>query len=447
MNNELSSDRISQAGLDMEKISRTSVLLKVGDIKPELLRQHPVFALCRSLGAIGIGSLHLCGSPDYFDCLDDIMGNTVFVQHPGIWLTEELALMSPKVDMIIDLTNNFGSNSYCGKLSLARKCPLFTVMWGDTWVAVNSSRIIPGELKMLPARMYDKVFSPVSRIACGLALQEILMCAGNADLAAPLEGTVIYKAAEDRMTAQNSRTIEPVENVVIEVVGAGAIGVHFLGSIIPVLGANCELRIFDPDEVGIENLALQSPYIMADVGNSKAVVIAEKLMGLRLSNVNILPFAMSYQDRSKDISKPTVRVVCADNFAVRKYANDLSVNDGICLMETGSVPMATQIRAYYPGMTACLEHRIRNLSERVEREKEAVSCTKSLNPTLPGTNMIAGGILAIEVLKSIAPDRFGKPSKGVITYDARIPQRFAVTDIRQPCNCFQNNKSVNSHVC
>jgi molybdopterin/thiamine biosynthesis adenylyltransferase len=116
---------------------------------------------------------------------------------------------------------------------------------------------------------------------------------------------------------------------------------------------------------------------------------------------------------------------------VRYFANNLSISDGVPLIEAGSSPLAAQQRTYYPGATSCLEHRINNLTKKVAEEKQPAGC--SANRTLPGTNMIIGGILAIETLKALNPNRFDFPSKGTITYDARAPQRFGVMDIKQPC--------------
>ncbi len=73
------SDRISDAGVDVLNLTQTSVLIKVGDIIPEQLRQHPVYALCRSLGSLGFGSVHLCGAADYFDGLDEVMKGNNFI--------------------------------------------------------------------------------------------------------------------------------------------------------------------------------------------------------------------------------------------------------------------------------------------------------------------------------------------------------------------------------
>lgn len=434
------SDRISDAGVDIFQIAETSVLLKVGDISAQCVRQHPVYALCRGLGALGFDSIHLCGAVEYFDVMAEVMDGCNFVQHPGIWLAEEMAMeMAPEdVDLIIDLTNEIGFRSFCQDLAVVRACPCIYVMWGPSWVAVNFSPIMETELGELAAatEIEQNTFPPIARIACGLALQEALALAGQVDLVAPLEKTVIYNvAADDRVSrlTESFWTSGRIEDVTLEVVGAGGIGVHLLESLAPVLGHGCEVRLFDPDEVGVENIPLQTPYTSADVDRPKAIVISEKLRQICHPDVAIRPMVMGYEQRPLDLQEPTVRITCPDTWAVRKYANDLSIVDGIPLLDAGSFPLAAQQRSYYPGLTACLSHRIRDLAGKSAREQEPNSCSANPALTLPGTNMVIGGILAAETLKALQPERFGLPSRGTITYDARAPQRFAVVDIRSPC--------------
>jgi len=261
------------------------------------------------------------------------------------------------------------------------------------------------------------------------------MLAGNVELAAPLEAMVIYNAAaEDRATGpvEKSWTVDTVADTVLEVVGAGGIGVHLLESLAPMLGHGCELRIFDPDDVGVENIPLQTPYAISDVGCPKAVVIAKKLKQINPA-LRIRPIPIVYQDRPQHLSCPSARVVCADNWAVRYFANQISVSDGIPLVEAGSSTLAAQQRTYHLGITACLEHRIHNLTEKAAKEKKPESCSRSTALTLPGTNMIIGGILAAEVLKTLDTKRFGFPSRGTITYDARVLRRLGIMDVHPPC--------------
>lgn len=436
-------DRISDAGVDVLQLTQISVLVKVSDIVRERVWQHPAYALCRGLGALGFGSIYLCGAADYFDNLDEVMQGSNFIQQPGVWLMEEQTHAVPETDVIVDMTNDIASESFCNQLSLAQSCPCISITWGHTWVAMSPSVITAarlGELSKLGGASRETL-PPISRLAAGLALQEVLMLAGNVEFAAPLDAMVIYNAAaEDRTTrlVEKPWKADTVENVVLEVVGAGGIGVHVLECLSSMLGYGCKLRIFDPDRVGMENLALQKPYTLSDVSRSKSQVMAEKLTRISNATVRIQPFVMTYQQRPRYLSKPSIRIVCADNFTVRKYANDLSIADGVPLVEAGSSPLAAQQRTYYPGLTACLSHRICDLADKAAMEKQTVSCSKSNALTLPGTNMIIGGILAVEALKVLRPEHFGSPSRGTVNYDARFPSRFGVLDAKPPCEHIQH---------
>jgi len=436
----LQTNRISEAGVDVLQIAKTSVLIKIGDITEEYIRQHPAYTLCRAFDALGFRAIYLCGAADYFDVLADLMQESNFVQYPGVWLTKEMANIAPDADVIVDLTNDIEYSSFCAHLSSVKSCPCIFVMWGREWVVVSTTLITTKELRELNTNggsQQEDIPPPISCIAAGLALQEVLILAGNIQMAAPMEAPVIYNAAaEDRIAGHIDQpwTTDVVENAIVELVGAGGIGVHVLEGLTPMLGNGCELRIFDPDTVGIENLALQSPYTINDVGQPKAIAMAEKLGQISVPNLKIRPMVMSYQERPRSLSKPSVRIVCPDNFEVRKFANDLSTRlDGVPLVEAGSSPLAAKQRTYYPSLTACLEHRIHKLSEKAANEEQPDSCSQSTALTLPGTNMIIGGILATEALKALNLERFGLPTRGTINYDARVSKRFGIIDVLPPC--------------
>ena len=306
-------------------------------------------------------------------------------------------------------------------------------------MSVSPSKITAAELGELCEyiRPAEETPAPISRIAAGIVFQELLMNVGNVRLAAPLEKMVLYNAAaEDRVTPRMERpwTPDPVDNVIVDAVAAGGIGINVLESILPMLGSGSEIRVYDSDVVGPENLSTQSLFSAQDVGRPKAIVAAEKLQPIN-PNVNIRPMVMRYQQQPSGLSRCSVRTICPDNWQTRVFANFLSTRyDGVPLTEAGSSPLSAQQRTYYPGLTACLEHRIHNLVKKAAEESEPNSCSANPALTLPGTNAIIGGILAVETLKVLDPKRFGgSPSRGTIGYDAREPQRFGILDVRPPC--------------
>jgi molybdopterin/thiamine biosynthesis adenylyltransferase len=169
------------------------------------------------------------------------------------------------------------------------------------------------------------------------------------------------------------------------------------------------------------------------MGLPKAAVMAEKLAPLCDPALDLRPMVMRYEERPPTLAAPSLRVACPDSFAARKHANDCSLADGVPLAEAGSSPLAAQERTYLPGRTACIQHRIPNLSERAASERDRASCSAEHAFTLPGTNMICAGILAAEALRALQPETFGWPSAGTVVYDAHFPERFGVSDVRPAC--------------
>jgi adenylyltransferase/sulfurtransferase len=387
---------------------------------------------------VGFKAIHVCGAIDYFDDLAEAMKGTNFSQVPGIWIDQASAFEAPPADVIVDLTSDLESKSLCSTLCSKRAARFISVVCGRTWTGVTTAQ----DSSVTPASLHatfgqeENPLLPVTRIAAGITLQEILLIAGDVDLAAPPEKEILYNVAnEDRTGLPNERSWNDlrIEGATIEAVGAGGIGVHFLECFAPMLGEGCELRIFDGDVVGFENLPLQIAYSHEDVDRPKAEVIAERLEPICNRSLGLRPFAIPYDERRSDLSPPDLRVVMPDNFAARKYANDLSLADGVPLVEAGSSPLSAQQRTYYPTVTACLEHRIHDLAARAANETEKASCSQNRALTLPGTNMVIAGVLGAEAIRTLCPDVLGYPTCGTITYDTRATERFGIIDIRPPC--------------
>lgn len=438
MTEPVSMERIHSAGVDVSQIAEASVLIKVDEASAPLSRQHPLFGLCRGLTALGFSRVEVCGAADYFDALDKLEQDAPCVQqYPTAWVSESIAAQAPPADVIIDLSNDPVSESYCHQLSRSRSCPCISVAWGRTWAIVSPKPVTagPSAKPCFPAPSERDALPPVGRIATGLALQEVLMLVGKVQSVALLEGPVMYAAARDSSagSVQRQWLTESIENVVCDIIGAGAIGVHLLETLAAMLGEGCRLRVFDPDIVESVNLPSQTIYSKEDIGRFKVTAVAEKVQNLSRPGVGIEPYAVTYQNRPQSLSKASVRIIAADNWAVRKYVNDLSLADGVPITEAGSSPLAAQQRTYLPGQTACLACRIPDLAEKAAMEEAPNSCSESPALTLPGTVCIAGGILATETIKALRPEQFHSPSQGTITYDARFPQRFGIVDQQPAC--------------
>jgi molybdopterin/thiamine biosynthesis adenylyltransferase len=431
-------DRVSQAGADILSIAETTVLVVVEDSLLGPTWRHPVWALCKGLAALGLGAIHLRAPGGYFEALSPLMHGAWFVQEgahePDPGPCEEGAAY----DVVLHFGNDPEARRRCAPLEQPRSGSFASLAWGHTWASLLSSSGSWGELASPDGGdgIEQEPVAPIARIAAGLVLQEALIVAGRLQSAAPAKPVVSFDATTETRAHKNPGAPWPpvcVEHARIDVMGAGAVGTHLLESLAPMLGSTCELRIFDPDRVGPENLAVQPAFIYKDIGESKAEVMAERLEAMSDPRLAIQPLVMRYEDRPQTLAQPSLRIVCPDTFAARKYANECSIADGVPLVEAGCSPLTAQQRSYVPGRTSCLEHRMANLSSRAADERDRASCSQEDALTLPGTTMIAGGILALEALKAPEPQHYGWPSRGTIVYDARFAERFGVIDVRSPC--------------
>jgi molybdopterin/thiamine biosynthesis adenylyltransferase len=419
-------------------ISETEALVVTDDLPSGEPWHHPVWPLCRAFGALGFGCVHLRGAEAFRDDFSMMMDGFPFTHETALRLGGALPREPAPCEIVLHFGSDPDLRDAGARLARSRSSHFAALSWGTTWVAMESLEEVLRHTSMPDSNFaaIQEPLTPVTRIAAGLALQEALIVAGQLEAAAPPDPVVSFDAAAET----RSREVEApvwsrvcIESSIIDVIGAGAVGTHFLETFGPLLGPGCELRIFDFDEIGPENLALQAAFSPEDVGRPKATVMAEKLVPLCDPALDLQPMVMRYEERSPTLDAPSLRVACPDSFAARKYVNDCALADGVPLVEAGSSPLAAQERTYLPGRTACIQHRIPNLSERAASERDRAPCSAEHAFTLPGTNMICAGILAAEALRALQPEDFGWPSTGTVVYDAHFPERFGLVDVRPAC--------------
>jgi molybdopterin/thiamine biosynthesis adenylyltransferase len=431
--------RLIAAGADVLTISEATAVVTVDGIPGCAPWEHPAWALCRALGALGFGRVELHGGEEHSFEFSQLMDGVVFRHTPAEWMGGLASPRSQGQEIIVHLGSDPLSRECWLESARERRSGFVGIRWGSSWLEMASLpfEATSGEESLLDPVSDENPIPPLARILAGLALQEALNVVGQLDEAVPPEARVTFDAASEKRSLETEArewTAIPIENQVVEVIGAGAVGTNFLESFAPMLGRGCELRIFDFDRVGPENLATQAAFSAEDIGRPKAEVMSEKLAKICDAALALRPVVTRYEDRSRALSTPTLRVACPDTFAARKYCNDRSLADGIPLVEAGCSPLAAQVRSYLPGHTACLEHRIRNLPLRAASEQDRAACALEQAFTLPGTSMICGGLLAAEALRTLDPEHFGRPSRGTIAYDARFGRRFGVLDERPACS-------------
>jgi molybdopterin/thiamine biosynthesis adenylyltransferase len=430
-------DRLLGAGVDVASISEATAVVVVDGMTGNGPWAHPAWALCRGLGALGFGGVELRGAEEYLPAFSFLMQGVPF-RHlpaglPGVYESERAA----GSEVVLYLGSDPLSREACLKYATERSSSFVSIGWGRSWVEMSSSPRVPPSSLSFHLASDEGPVAPVVRIAAGLALQETLILVGQLRSVAPPDARVSIDAAAETRSYEPGGAGWPsplIENVNVDAIGSGAVGTNFLESFAPLLGHGCELRIFDFDEVGPENLATQAAFCAKDVGKPKAQAMAEKLAPLCDPSVDLTPVQARYEERAHNFSRPSLRIVCPDSWAAREHCNDRSLTDGVPLVEAGCSPLAAQVRSYLPGVTACLEHRIQNLPQRAATEQDHAACSQEQAFTLPGTSMICGGLLAAEALRTLHPERFGPPSLGTIGYDARFGRRFGVVDVRAACS-------------
>jgi len=299
MNQFSSPDRIAAGGVDIAQIRATNVLIKIDDVAGQQAWRHPIWSLSRGLGRLGVSSLQVHGATEYLDSLAEVMRDLPFTQVTGPWFTELVDQMVTDVDLIVDLTNSSQSKRLSATLAESRSIPFLSASWGRTSVKLMCGADLFAEVReSRRARAFHGLpLLPVARIASGMVLQEILIAPGQCELATVPDVAICYDAADETRTGTSGVDWPEItlDDVTVDVVGAGGTGVHFLEAFTPLLSGSCELRIFDSDIIGHENLSMQIAYSPEDVGEPKAVVMAKKLS--EYCRAKVRAFSIDYDTR------------------------------------------------------------------------------------------------------------------------------------------------------
>jgi molybdopterin/thiamine biosynthesis adenylyltransferase len=430
--------RVADAGVEISGLAHRLVVVKVGNVTTSDMSRHPAAALCRGLAGIGLGHVCLCGAIEYFNDLAERLADSSFQQEPGMWLPETVLHQMPPSDMAIDLSNDLPAAQVWLRQAASLGVHCLAITWGSSSVNMwtGSALIEPPSKNNADSDPVGLPLSPIARVAAGLALQEAVLRAGRVHIAAPPSSVVTYDMSGTSGTAGHVPAAEQtimLRDKVLDVIGLGGIGCHAVEALAPLLGPGSTLNLFDFDSVAPENIGLQITYTSADVGKPKAVAMADRLAGSVAEGVTIRPYSVRYEDRPRSLPQPHVRVSCPDTWAARYYVNEQCLQDGVPLVDAGSAPLAAQVRTCLPGRTACLAHQIPGLARKAAEELTGESCATNPALTLPGTNAIAGGLLAAEVCALLQPGVFGPRPQATLTYDARCPARFGQVGFRPAC--------------
>ena len=125
-------ERVVEGGADILSITEASVLVVTDELTQVELRQHPVWPLCRGLGALGFGAIQLVGAQDHEDELSYLMRGAMFTQSPRLGSLGGPAGEGPPFDVVFYLGDDVGTRSRCASLARTTGVPFRAVSCGGS---------------------------------------------------------------------------------------------------------------------------------------------------------------------------------------------------------------------------------------------------------------------------------------------------------------------------
>jgi len=114
---DLPRDRVEQAGADLLRISETEVLVVTDDSAYGEPWHHPAWALCRGLGSLGFGCVHLRGAEAFRDELSLLMEGFPFTHEAAAALGAALPERAPAREIVVYLGRDPELRGACARLA------------------------------------------------------------------------------------------------------------------------------------------------------------------------------------------------------------------------------------------------------------------------------------------------------------------------------------------
>lgn len=230
-----------------------------------------------------------------------------------------------------------------------------------------------------------------------------------------------------------------IADATVLVLGVGATG-SFVATNLAMSGIG-KLILVDFDTIEKSNLNRQLLYRPEDVGKNKAEVATKRL---RLINpdIEIIAFPKRMQELPSTYRKDLdVIACCLDTFRGRRWANSLSLNEKVAMVNGGMYAFMGDVQTIIPYETACFE-----CQPLVSQEKLAQACTplgesrahlkeEKEEMTLPSVSTLSsiiGGLMSQEILKVLM--EVGKPLANYLFYDG-LSNTFTEIELGRNDNC------------
>ncbi|MFC1685390.1 ThiF family adenylyltransferase [Nanoarchaeota archaeon] len=340
-------------------------------------------------------------------------------------------------DLIIDTTNNPKAKSDLMQYAKSKEITVISASADENKTEIYIVK--PGE-KQLEAKLEEYVETKQgnipSMIGGGIITEEarkLLMALPDDDK--PFKNLAYSILTQGRFTKQGNyeTTQNGLKGKKVLMIGAGALG-NFAGLGIALEGIS-KLDIMDHDEVESTNRNRQILFYDS-VGKKKAKALAEKLEDIAPS-VKVRGIVAKLDERSAYFShnKPDLILDCVDSFAARAVINYYAVKHNIPLISGGTNPRSGQVAVYRPGISACLDCKLK-VEKALAEKRKAKSCKHAPDPSVIMTNQVIGGMMVGEAVRLLK----GEASvKRILKYDSDFPSRGGLIGSGNACKCTKPN--------
>jgi adenylyltransferase/sulfurtransferase len=237
----------------------------------------------------------------------------------------------------------------------------------------------------------------------------------------------------DRQTRIPDWDQAKLENAIVAVVGAGALGNHVcLGLIGLGIGT---IKIYDYDEIEPHNLNRQSLFTEVDIGSSKAESLAARLSE-RNTSINVVGIEEKIEEETVADIIGTVDLVidCVDRIYVRRILNRYCLERDIPLIHGGISWIGGQV-GVLTRHTPCINCIFPGDLQKTELEEET-SCTRKPESSVVYTSQVVAGFMVKytrEVLLPLTEDPKYPP--GLFKIDFRLHPPFYFERIHRKAEC------------
>lgn len=362
-------------------------------------------------------------------------------------IREELKLFLKDLDIVIDTTNDPTSKAVALLYAVENRAKYisFSTMpcYGRLNIIWENNSIDLSEIDFnffMPEFKQTQQEELMSMLFGGIAASSISNYAANKR---QQNDEVIYNSlSEDRLTPPSTRdfpqlllkyvhrdpALADFSPYRVVMIGAGALGNPVAIALSKIrIG---ELIIIDYDIVEETNLNRQ--YCFYDsVNKPKANALAEKVLRMSGGETKAIPVKEKFTldkalngDLAKYFRNADLILALVDNFDARADAADLAEQLGIPLISAGTSPFTGHVAVYLPRET-------KNLNEVMKYREHAkttdrLRCIEVHEPSVVTSNQVIGALVALEAIKILKPQIFGKPLDKPLTYYSYLRRRFEV---------------------